>query len=219
MGSAAHLLHDIRHSMWFARIGAVVAAVAVLATIFLGGDERQPNRVPVPEFVRQMMSVDFPADGRMHVQARGRFRIGPTTALCTFRPGYGLDTPQLIETLTRMGQQYRNGQAGVSQRCLQGQPVFVLARPENNRLNGPYKVIVAVWQGNAVWMGAIERLNGVRPEFESARPFRDGLPPLTPWARTNFDREVRDYRAGLSVERDISDLSRAVLARIAGDAE
>ena len=78
---------------------------------------------------------------------------------------------------------------------------------------------VAVWQGDAAWAGAIERLNGVRPEYESARPFRDGMPPLTPWAREAREREDKDHRAKLSVERDMTDLSQAVLNRIVKDTE
>jgi hypothetical protein len=206
---------------------------AVAASALQGCDDRQVNRakVPefvqhqVPEFVQQMMDADFPADGRGHVRVRGKFRIDPTTAFCTFRPGYSLDAEQLNAALRQMGQNpyYEGGSrthpANGSRYCIPGRSVFVRAVPTANRQGGPYKLILAVWQGDAAWTGAIERLNGTRPGFESARPFRDGMPPLTPWARRGFEREDRDHRAELSIRRDMVDLSQAALNRIVKDSE
>lgn len=206
-------------------LSSVLAAPIVLAFLLVACDRGSASRdqvssVQVPDFVQHMMDADFPADGQVHAQARGRFRIDPTTAFCTFRPGYGLETELLNATLRRMGQNtphegvYREYQANVSRECVPGRSVFIRAVPTSNRQGGPYKLVLAVWQGDAAWTGAIERLNGVRPEFESARPFRDGMPPLTPWARQGREREDRNHRAELSIRRDMVDLSQAVLNRI-----
>jgi len=205
-----------------------------LALLMIGGSatmglhgckDRQDDRAQIPQFVQQMMDSDFPADGHGHARARGKFRIDPATPFCTFWPGYGLDTEQLNAALRQMGQNpiYAGGyrttyQANVSRECIPGRSVFIKAIATANRQGGPYKLILTVWQGEAAWTGAIERLNGARPEFEFARPFRDGMPPLTPWARQGFEREDREHRAELSIRRDMSDLSRAVLNRILRDA-
>src|SRR4051812_45233860 len=36
----------------------------------------------VPASVQTRINGDFPADGRIHVQPRGRFRVEPTTLFC-----------------------------------------------------------------------------------------------------------------------------------------
>ena len=161
-----------------ARLAAFPLFGVVAALVLQGCGDRKVNRAQVPEFVQRMMDADFPPDGHGHVRVRGRFRIDPTTAFCTFRPGYGLDTEQLNAALRRMGQNpiyegaYRTHQANISRECIPGRSVFIRAVPTANRQGGPYKLIVAVWQGDAAWTGAIERLNGVRPGFE----FRPAVP-------------------------------------------
>lgn len=177
--------------------------VAFAAIALAGCDQRGADRVPAPQFVQQMMSADFPADGQVHVQARGTFQITSTTAICTFRPGWGLYWRQAMEAFPNMRQQYRNGQAGVGDECIQGQPIFVLARPENNRLDTPYKVILAVWQGDAACVAGIERTDGVRPGVRVQVPD-------APFVSGRIQDEQRQHD---SIAGDVADLSRACLAR------
>lgn len=185
---------------------------AVAASVLQGCDDRQANRVQVPEFVQRMIDVDFPADGRVHARVRGRFRIEPTTAFCTFRPGYGLDTELLNATLRQMGQNtahegvYRMHQANVSRECIPGRSVFIRAVPTANRQGRPYRVVLAVWQGDAACVGAIERSDGRRPGVEVVVADID----LSGRAQ---DNQVQER----SLTGDVTDLSRVCLARFSGD--
>jgi hypothetical protein len=181
---------------------ALTILVALAAISLAGCDRRAVDPTTVPEFVQQMMSVDFPADGQVHVQARGTFRVNSTTAICTFRPGWGLDWRQADEAFPNMRQQYRNGQAGLGDECIQGQPIFVLARPENNRLGSAYKIILAVWQGDAACVAGVERTDGVRP----------GVIVRVPDAPFVSGRIMDEHRQNDSIAGDVADLSRVCLA-------
>jgi hypothetical protein len=214
--AACNQMPSYCYRMTLSRSALLMAAVAVA----LCGCERGGSRAGdgIPALVEKMASAPIAADGRIHYRAAGRFSVKSDTAFCTFSPGgFG---EQLNAALIRMGQNpyyagsVRTHQAQISEMCIPNRSVFINAVETPNRQGGRYKMIFAVWQGDAAWVGAIERLNGVRPEFESSRPFRDGLPPLTPWAQDGRDREDRDYRVNLSTERDMADLSQEALNQI-----
>ena len=219
------MISNIRQHGTRRSVRATLLLQGVLAAAILQGCERggSGTEAGIPALVEKMANAPILADGRIHARSAGRFSIEPDTAFCTFRPGYSLDSEQLDAALRQLGQNpirdgaYRTHQAGVSKQCIPNRSVFIKATQTANRQGRPYKLTFAVWQGDAAWIGAIERPNGVRSEYESARPFRDGMPPLTPMARDNRDREDADHRAKLSIDRDMVDLSQAVLNRIVKD--
>lgn len=140
-----------------------------------GHSEPQSADVEVPDAVRDMMATDFPADGKIHAQNRGTFNVQPTTYFCTFDPGFGVNGLQAA--LEEIGQSgyldggpRTNGIFGerVSRQCApgaSGNPIFIRGFDLPNREGEPYKLVLAVWQGNptrggAVWVGGIERGSG-----------------------------------------------------------
>ena len=51
------------------------------------GDNGGAAKVPlVPPQVQQMMDAQFPADGQIHIQSKGRIRIKPETSVCEIWP-------------------------------------------------------------------------------------------------------------------------------------
>jgi len=146
-------------------------------------DGRTDASAQVPPIIHKMMAETIPADGRIHlIYEKGSFEINPTTRFCTFRPGYGLDGRQLRDTLQELGQseyldgtsrtscQIRGGAGGPGLDELKMGTVVVRMEKAPNRRGKPYKLVLAVWQGrpaagDAVWIAAIERLNGLRDEY------------------------------------------------------
>jgi hypothetical protein len=153
----------------------------------------------VPAEVAQLITVDFPADGQVHVQSQGRFSIKPTTLFCEMDAsvspeirslgisGVGIDGVKLTEALSALGQDYyldgsprqRTVQSGQCSGA--GEAAFYRGYAQNNRTGQPYKLILAVWQGDpasggAVWVGGVERLEA-GPRAQISNPFgTDRLP-------------------------------------------
>lgn len=122
-----------------------------------------------------MMAERFPADGEIHlVHSVGAFQVEPDTQFCTFRPGYGIDGTTLSDALNDRGQStYWNGSPRTN--CstdnlkffgrpaeLKRNAVFMRVTHSENAIGQPYKLVLAVWQGDpakggAAWVGGVER--------------------------------------------------------------
>jgi len=186
--------------------------LTLLSAIVLMGCSRTPD---VPDSVQKMMEAEIPADGQIHVRSRRRIIIRQETPTCYFSDGFIVDSGDLFRALG----QRRTLDTGTgrlqpvdseSQCSIEPTTVFMRGVKLPNRQGTPYKLVLTVWQGDqerggAAWVGGIERPDGVRPDSRELQAFRDGLPSPS-WARESEDR---DYRIGVSVERDVNDLSEA----------
>lgn len=178
-------------------------SVAMAASLLQGCADRQ--EAEVPDFVQQMIDADFPADGRIHAWARGNIPVEPATRFCTFWPGYILNHEQLEARLRQMGQSHSldriQGHAGVDRDCIPGQSVFIRAVPADNRQGRPYKMVLAVWRGEAACVAAIERADGRRPGVRE--PQGSLFHPVSPqeWQKA-------------SIPGDMVELSRVCIARL-----
>lgn len=137
-----------------------------------GGDV--PSVPPkVPEIVQQMMAVEFPADGQVHVRSEGEFSIKGDTPLCIFQDDgriYGM-------LFAEYASQIVNGASSISSsgdywnsdaECKARNAIFLQSARLPNRDDEPYKLSRAVWQGEpaaggAYWVGGVERVNGDFP--------------------------------------------------------
>jgi len=174
----------------------------------------------VPPAIHEMMEKTIPADGKFHlIYSKGDFEITPTTRFCTFRPGYGLDGRQLRDALQELRQsdylhgtsrascQLRNrvGAPGLDE--LEKGTIVIRMEKAPNRHGKPYKLVLAVWQrdlaaDNAVWVGALERLNGLRDEYV---------------AIAAEDPEKFEIYSKSSADRDASELSEIFLRKVIGE--
>lgn len=146
-------------------------------------DGRTDVSAQMPPIIHKIMAETIPADGGIHlIYEKGSFEINPTTRFCTFRPGYGLDGRQLRDALQKLGQseyldgtsrascQIRGGASGPGLDELEKGTVFIRMEKTPNRRGAPYKLVLAVWQGQptaggTVWIAGVERLNGLRDEY------------------------------------------------------
>ncbi|MHA6318302.1 hypothetical protein ACXYN8_11660 [Altererythrobacter sp. CAU 1778] len=164
-----------------------VWSVLFIATLLLNGcDEAESIKAgpsaKTPATIERAMNTEFPADGRIHLlYSEGYFDIGPTTQFCTVRPGYGLDGRQLREALEDLGQSsYLNGTSRLSCQIdhragevendeLGYGKVMISMRKMQSDHKPSYRLVLAAWQDDsngvaAVWVGGIERRNGLRDE-------------------------------------------------------
>ena len=154
------------------RLGVIIMAAALGACgsgSGAGSGSAKPE-VAVPAFVQRMVDADFPADGQIHVQSRGKFVIDLKTGFCTFPNSFGVSTEAWneiflalkIPSSTPEGVGRANGPvAGCNHTAL---PNTVKSRglQLTNRNGQPYKLVLTVWQGDpakggAVWVGEVER--------------------------------------------------------------
>lgn len=165
------------------------------------GDDRDPEGSdgqqvdPVPSVVNEAIRADFPADGEVHVLlSRGRFSIGPDTLFCESAPdadaemiSYGVSGVNLgtvRQNLEAMEQAYHlNGSS--RQRptrapgCDRTGTILHRGYVRTNRTGRPFEAILAVWQNDAVWVGAIAR--DLDPQDSASwgdLPYRKGGPQL-----------------------------------------
>jgi hypothetical protein len=198
---------------WRRIMGSGAVLLAVMALSGCGG-----VGADVPDAVKTMMAAEFPADGQIHVQSRGKIVIKPETPVCRHwkKDGdFGVGSAKLFLALRQADagpdgseRQLDAAEAG----CRQSKSVVTFGRRFNNRNGEPYKLVLAVWQGDpakggAVWVGRVERAVGIRPEQMRKQPFRDGIPPPS-WVRNSQDRR---YQIEKSQELDVKDLSLAFL--------
>jgi hypothetical protein len=198
-------------------LGVVMVGAAMLGGC--GGDKANDPvsvaKAALPVAVQTMVDAPFAEDGEIHVQARGAFVVKAEAAICAVRaeidpslkkgaPGFydpGLDGHEggsLNEPL-------RNGTICADN----GQNLVSHWKLLKNRNGTPYKLVLAVWQGDvakggAVWVGAVERLDGKNPTVKVGHV---GMPP--------YDEEgLAGHALGLSVSRDIQALSESFTSRL-----
>ena len=195
-----------------------------LLAVALHGCGRASDIPDIPDVVETMLAVEFPADGQIHMQSRGKFEIGPETTFCTFPDSFGIDSDAMINLFRVLKQPTTrpsgSGRWGLAvdkySDCKLADSVLVAGSQLQNRQGKPYKVALAVWQGNparggAAWVGGVERLGSSRPDILIRSPFdvpgRD--PPASEVKR--FER----YALSRYVDEDARLLSERVTTMIA----
>ncbi len=148
------------------RLMALVAAALALAGCGGGGAPVSAG-VEVPAAVQAMMAAEFPADGEIHVQSRGKIVIEPETPTCYFENGFIVEPQSLFDALGQVkslstGASRLQPATRDSQCEFQADTVLIWGRESANRNGEPYKLVLAVWQGDpakdgAVWVGGVER--------------------------------------------------------------
>lgn len=194
----------------------MVAACAALA-----GCDGAPSQRFVPAAIETLMQAEFPADGAIHVRAKGQFLTRPGMAICTYQKNGGVYKMLLGEELLRIS----NGRDSANGKMLENaeechkvpNPIFRISSQTANRNGEPYRLVLAVWQGDvahggAYWVGGVERLGGVRAEMKGQRAFRDGIPPP---ASIGKAQDLK-YQQDESVQLDMSDMSKAFVKFVSG---
>lgn len=186
----------------------------------------------IPASVQSIIDGAFSADGEIHVRSKGRLEIKPETEICRIRaavdrsmkqeapafygPGIeGVDNGYLNENL--------NGKTCIND----GNNIVSHWLLVKNRTNTPYKLILAAWQsdpaqGGAIWVGAVERLQGWRPDTtpEKVMGEEDHARSVVPFLAGDDSSDKRVRRANatrLSVAEDIQDISRAFQMELTGN--
>jgi hypothetical protein len=148
-------------------------------------------RVPIPAAVQKMINVPFAADGNIHSQARGVFVVKPDTMFCRLPKTFPLNSDDLEQLFRKLGQDQSigsyfrgNGKVDRDPQCTRSS-IFLSGTSSKNRDGTPYKIVLAVWQGDvakggAVWVGVVERLSGFRTDVavEAGDESCDGRPHL-----------------------------------------
>ncbi len=208
------------------RGSAIIAGCLLLGGCGLSGSA-------VPHAVQAAIDAPFPDDGQIHARSRGRFVVEPDTMFCRDPSKPGMDTSQLKQLFDKLAQPQNfrngsyfrgNGKIGLDEECASGEPVFHMSSQSPNRTGNPYKLVLAVWQGDpakggAYWVGGLERHDGVRPDQRGTQPFRDGLPPLTNLGKRQQDREDQLFQTSQSQGLDVQDLSLKFTLAVSGRKE
>jgi hypothetical protein len=205
------------------RFGILACALALMGCG--GGANEKPAQaliLTVPTHIQKAMAADFPADGKIHVQRVGTIEIKSDTPICSYKGEIGLVTGDLFSAL---GQSWsdKNGSARTQHadrdECkVRVDSVFIYGNKTNNRNGTPYQLVIAIWQGDAVWVGGIERLDGLRPdnyEYASDRnagKLKSPFPGYMPYgqdkipARTQQDIIERWFE--INIIRDSEDITK-----------
>jgi hypothetical protein len=187
-----------------------------------------PSSTLYPTAVQKMLDAEFPADGRIHVQSRGRFELKPETFFCVHRPGSGLDGGLVRQALASVGQSdywngapRANGRFGekASSRCdakRTGNPIFVHGIDAPNRTGKPYRLTLAIWQGDAAWVGVVERTDGPRPDALAQNvPVNDG-PGMFSATQDELRKKARMEHSKLL---DYNEISGIFLSKVTKEAQ
>ena len=170
-----------------------------------------------PPSAREMLATFFPADGILHIQRKGRFTITKHTNVCVYRPGFSLDPEIMRQAVTSRGgmnvqdiqnQTNRNFGRDTIPECeglSSKQAIFSRTLQENSRYGGPYKVALIAWQDAAVWVGVVERRNGLRADAQPVNPpMADGPALFGPTTKALDKKEHTRH----SIEMDVRNLSQ-----------
>ncbi len=152
----------------------------ILAVLALAACRPESGADGYARYAGGVLAQPFPADGRIHFEYRGRFVLTPATIICTWRPGPGLypDVTSAAVRAVSPGDVLDRAQGVVGETRAQTTPGCDPARPGGDRIfvhggervgDPGYRIWVAIWQGDALWVGGIERPDGLRPDAE-ARP-------------------------------------------------
>lgn len=168
----------------------------------------QKNSVPAD--VRAMVAKEFSEYDKIHIQRRGTFLIKATTPFCSFRDSLDLDGVILRDAIEHHGQvwqsQRTNGIVGETPGCDQSDAVILYGYQTDNLHGHPYRLVLAAWQNDAVWVGVLSRRNGSRPGVLIAPV--DATPAMVV---KDFNRERRLRR---SIYMDSKELSLSYLNNV-----
>lgn len=190
---------------------------AILILLLAGCEsEADKQQSAVPEKVKTMIAADFPADGQIHIQRRGKIRISSDTTVCHLDRDFwiGLYAPAGNSAATPDGRP----QKSVAEPECKSDPkaVFIDGLKFKNRIGKPYKLVLAVWQGDAVWIGGVERIGGPRSDsYVGSLPVND-IPIFH--GPTRAQREEKS-KAEVSEYLDRKDLTAALVLHISGKIE
>lgn len=168
-------------------IGVLIVALASLA---LSACDDGVSAL-VPASIEQSMAWEFPADGKIHVHYKGVITIKPETEVCDIQSAvpessrskyFGINSDTLFEPLGQSSNSKGGGDRQVAANdswCKKPGSVFIYGRKSDYSTGSPYKLVLAVWQGDpdhggAYWIGGLERLDGHRPEITDFPPYRVG---------------------------------------------
>ncbi len=194
------------------------------------GKSAEGDAVQLPEAVQQLLAATFSADGKIHTQSRGTFKIKPNTLFCEIDasiapriakmgvPGIGIDGVKLGAMLEGFGQTYyidgglRQQSIHTKQCPNDGSNIIYQGHALLNRAGTPYKLILAVWQGDpakggAVWIGGVERLNGRRPHVAPPPPI-----DMMGVYQVTSPEEIARFMAERSIRRDLNELTDLLLS-------
>ena len=156
------------------------------------------SSAPVPASVQAVIDTEFPADGAFHVRSWGRFEVRPETFVCHIRATVDPDLEQGAPTFYGVGiDGVENGRLNEDlrgRRCVDdGNNIISYWQLVENRTGAPYKIILAIWQGDparggAMWVARVERPDGKRPDVNdtprfSGREF---------WRRRSIELDVNE---------------------------
>jgi hypothetical protein len=130
--------------------------------------------VQVPAYVQRLIDMDFPNDGQVYVQTRGKFRIRPDTFVCILDPkvdepmnnvglfNIGLDWADMQPVLRSLGQvSHFAGLARIqrvsTEQCIRQGNIYTKNVAVVGRNGLPYRFIAAYWQGNTYWISKAEK--------------------------------------------------------------
>jgi hypothetical protein len=188
----------------------VVKPLIWLPVALLGGCDVAPegpdSSTTIPVQVQSIIDASVPLDGRVYISSKNRILISPTTVVCSVPADFGVSSALLFGAL---GQSPSNRSGSDRQyqsddpQCKKQGSVMILGKQLLNRKGSQYKLILAVWQYDALWVGAIERSDGIRNDQRKNQPFRDGLPPPAFIKRSQDKR----FQISESIKLDGYDLS------------
>lgn len=159
-------------------LGCILCAAATMiggCASALPTKEKTVQQTPmrIPDAVEREVRMHGPADGAVHARAHGRFRINPDTLFCEVpaevddffrslgRTGVGL--VGVDDLLRSLGQEpYFDGSIRTitvsDPRCVSGENnIYHKGYALPSRSDKPFRIVMAVWQGDAYWVGQIEK--------------------------------------------------------------
>jgi hypothetical protein len=204
---------------------ALLAAGALaLAGCGLGGPS-------VPAEVERLVEARFPADGQVHVQARGKFVVTEQTVFCRAPRNIAVSLKDAAPTFYNPGiDDVENAELG---EVVHGKPCandginlinhWALVP---NRDGEPYKLVLAVWQGDpanggALWVGGVERIGKLPlalPGPTDTLPTPDDLKVPLP-SKSEMEASHKRRLTAWNVEHDIPTISDQFIEHLQGAGE
>jgi hypothetical protein len=201
----------------------VMAAVLLVMVVSSGcSSEATKPKAVVPDFVQKLINAPFAADGQVHVQSRGRLVMGDETAVCYFPDGFSINSGLFFPAF---GQSPDAPWGDRKQPAVQGRcdftkdMVLIKGTQTLNRNGKPYKLALAVWQGDvdsgkgAYWVGGVERLEGKRPDILIRSPF--DIPGEEPSEQAIVD--AQNSALSQYISEDINRISKNFVDQFSGD--